>query len=142
MAERITARDYTRGFAFGEVLGRIGNWRPWWGPASLLQYASALASFLVLVRTWGLWARLPGPVSTLVLLAVPVALFVATGRRSRIDGRSPASVACALTSFLAWHAATHARAWQAAGRRRWLAGTWVWTRTGAVPGAEGEGRAC
>ncbi len=136
----LVVRDYTRGFRFPEVIGKLGNWRPVWGIATMPQYLLGVASFFALLRTWGLWAglsarllghlnpTLPAALNVLVLLGVPVGLFAAAGRRAQVDGRPPTSAALTLAVHVA--GTLLGRGGDAATDRRHsrLHATWVWVR--------------
>jgi hypothetical protein len=135
--EPTVVRDYSRAFKFGEVIGRIGNWRPWWGVATIPQYLAAITAVVVLVWRWRWWAHLPGPANAVVLLAVPVGLWFAAGRRSQIDGRPPTSAALALLAFTV--GLLGGRLAVRGDHCRRLAGTWTWTaRTLPRPNRSGE----
>lgn len=83
----VTCRSYTAARRYPLVIGRIGGWRPPWGPWTIPQYAAAVVVLLVLVQTRGLWAHFPA----LVNLAAAGGLPLAAGwslRRVRVEGRA------------------------------------------------------
>lgn len=103
-AETVTCRSYTYARRYPLVIGKIGGWYPWWGPASIPQYAVGVAALLVLVQTRGLWAQFSGPVNLLVAIAVPL-LLAWSVRRLRIERRPPLRSLAGLASY--WLAPRH-----------------------------------
>ena len=93
-------RDYTRGFRFPEVVGKLGRWRPFWGIATIPQYVTLVVTAVVLIRWWRVWAHFPPAVNALLAGGLPAALFVLAGRRAQIDGRPPTSAGLALLAHL------------------------------------------
>ena len=142
LRDPLVVRDYTRGFRFPEVIGKLGQWRPIWGIATMPQYLLAVGSFFVLLRTWSLWAdlsrrllghlnpTLPSTLNVVVLLGVPVALFAAAGRHTQVDGRPPTSAALTLAVHLASGllGGGGGQGRHADRRHARLHGTWVWVR--------------
>jgi hypothetical protein len=79
--------SYTHARRHPMVLGRIAGWTPPF-QLSLVQIGVLLVSFLVLVKTWWLWAEpLPSSLALIVGAGVPLGLAWAV-RRVRIEGRS------------------------------------------------------
>jgi hypothetical protein len=136
----LVVRDYTRGFRFPEVIGKLGRWRPIWGIATMPQYLLGVGSFFVLLRTWGVWAglssrllghlnpTLPTALNVLVLLGVPVGLFAAAGRHTQVDGRPPTSAVLTLAVHLASSLLGRSGGQGVDRRHTRLHGTWVWVR--------------
>lgn len=127
-AEGVRCRSYTYARRYPLVIGKIGGWYPWWGPASIPQYAVGVAALLLLVQTRGVWAQLSAPVNLLVIVAVPL-LLAWSARRLRIEGRPPLR---SLAGFAAcWlaprHGTVHGRPHRPARSAR-VAGTAVCVR--------------
>ena len=100
----VRCRSYTYARRYPLVIGKIGGWYPWWGPASILQYAVGVGTLLVLVQTRGLWAHFSGPVNLLVTVVVPL-LLAWSVRRLRIEARPPARALAGLAAY--WLAPRH-----------------------------------
>jgi hypothetical protein len=115
-------RDYTRGFRFPQVVGKLGHWRPFWGIATIPQYVVAVVSAVALVRWWRLWAHFPPAVNVLLAGAVPAALFALAGRRTQLDGRPPTSTALTLLAYGLGVLASGSRG----STRRTRVSGWVW----------------
>ena len=109
-AEGVRCRSYTYARRYPLVIGKIGGWYPWWGPASIPQYAVGVGAVLVLVQTRGLWAQFSGPVNLLVVVAVPL-LLAWSVRRLRVEGRPPLRSLAGVAAY--WlaprHGAVHGR---------------------------------
>lgn len=103
-AEAVRCRSYTFARRYPLVIGKIGGWHPWWGPASIPQYAVGVGSLLALMQTRTLWAHFSGPVNLLVTVAVPL-LLAWSVRRLRIEGRPPLRSLIGLASY--WLAPRH-----------------------------------
>ena len=103
-AEGVRCRSYTYARRYPLVIGKIGGWYPWWGPASIPQYAVGVGVLLVLVQTRGLWAQFSGPVNLLVAVAVPL-LLAWSVRRLRVEGRPPLRSLAGLAAY--WLAPRH-----------------------------------
>lgn len=103
-AETVACRSYTYARRYPLVIGKIGGWYPWWGPASIPQYAVGVATLLVVVQTRGLWAQFSGPVNLLVAVALPL-LLAWSVRRLRIERRPPLRSLAGLASC--WLAPRH-----------------------------------
>jgi hypothetical protein len=83
----VQCSSYTHARRHPMVLGRIAGWTPPF-QLSLTQIGVLLVSFLVMIRTWWLWADpLPGSLALVVAAGVPFGLTWAV-RRVRIEGRS------------------------------------------------------
>jgi hypothetical protein len=87
VVEEITCATYTHARRHPMVLGQIGGWTP---PFQLTmpQLGVLILTFLVEVKTWGLWfGHLPRGVAVVLAVILPVTLaWVA--RRARYEGRS------------------------------------------------------
>jgi hypothetical protein len=128
----IEVRDYSGGFKLKELLGKIGNWRPPWGPQTMTQYGVAVGAFLLLLRlwSWGWWPPLPDLLTVMIMFGLPVGLFIVTGRRTRIDDR-PALAAVHAAAGAAIAGLFGRAADRAHSGPQQLTGTWVWiTRSG------------
>lgn len=95
----ITCYSYTFARRFPLVIGKIGGWVPWWGPATPTQYGVGVGSVLLLLSTRSVWAHF-GPMNVLILVATPFALAWSL-RAARIENRAPYKALLGLLTLLA-----------------------------------------
>jgi hypothetical protein len=82
----VIARSYTRARRWPWVLGKLGELRLPLGPYTPAQLAVAGVGTIALIRTYGWWAPVLGPIPVVVL-----GLAVWAARSARIGGRVPAA---------------------------------------------------
>lgn len=95
----IPCRSYTHARRYPWVVGKIGGWQL---PTQLspTQLLVLVGSFLALLHTRGLWARLPGTLNLVVQMAMPVVLAWSV-RHLRMEGRSPLRTLAGYLTLLA-----------------------------------------
>jgi hypothetical protein len=94
--EVAVARSYTRARRHPWVLGKVGEWVLPLGPYTPAQLVVAGVGVLALIKTYGLWAPVLGPVP---VAALGVAVWAV--RSARIGGRVPAAALWGVTAALA-----------------------------------------
>lgn len=92
----VIARSYTRARRWPWVLGKLGELRLPLGPYTPAQLAVAGVGTIALIRTYGWWAPVLGPLPVVVL-----GLAVWAARSARIGGRVPAAALWGVTLALA-----------------------------------------
>ena len=89
-------RNYTAARRHPWVLGRVGEWKLWFGPYTPNQLSVAFLGAFTLIKTVDYWAPLLGPIPV-VLWAVAVWAV----RGARIAGRDPLAALLGWASLLA-----------------------------------------
>ena len=99
-AEQIRPHSYTHARTHPWVVGKVGGTRlPW--HLSPAQVAVLVGSFVLLLKTRGLWAHM-GAVPNLMVQALIPMILTWCMRHMRMEGRSPGRMLLGLGSYL-WH---------------------------------------
>lgn len=99
LSERLECASYTHARRHPIVIGQIAGWSPPF-QLTITQIGVLILGFLLLFRTWGLWAGfLPRQMAVLVSIGVPcVAAWLV--RQVRVEGRSIARAGVGFLSLL------------------------------------------
>jgi hypothetical protein len=96
--ESITLQSYTHARTHPWVVGKVGGARlPW--QLSPAQVAVLVGSFILLLKTRGLWAHM-GAIPNLMVQAVIPLVLTWCMRHMRMEGRSPGRMLLGIGSYL------------------------------------------